>query len=759
MNATALRRRAHAHGAAAAGGRGAQVAQWHARAPLLAFAALALLAGMRFASLLAHPPLLRAIGVVAVAAALGETLARTRSLPRRRGLATIARLLTVAVGAYLALRATGVPVRLLSPWRWPRLARELGRGSSALDGLWPYAGGVAYARLDVLLALPATILPAAALAFWPGGLRVRERRMLALALLLALYVTAAANQPQIGWQVEGVLLLGLLCLWLWAWGPGRLPDARASAWILVLCAVALIGAGPLNPGRPLVDYRDWNPFGAAFPATSFEWNQVYGPLPWSKSTETMVSVSSPGTHLWRATTLDQFDGVRFRRSGRVPASAGEGTGGARGARWITRATFTVRGLHSAQLLSPGAVISASIVGADTPRLAAIAADGTIGVAGAAPQSGDRYTVTAYAPAPSAAEMREAPPVVPAVYAPYTEFDLPSAGARAPRRVSAASPSGVALIEASPYGRVYALARRLAAGERSTYGVVSQIESFLRRGFIYNEDPPRSAYPLVSFLLSERAGYCQQFSGAMTLLLRMDGVPARVAAGFLATARDRSSGVEEVGASDAHAWVEVYFAGIGWVPFDPTPAAPRSGSAEARRAAQAAEKQVAARKFRNRGAQARRRAEEHAGVRAGVAGAPLGSGVGVIAAAVAAALALLLAGVCWAGTLRIERTLGGHADGAVRELARGLSRVGRTVAPGTTLAELERQLERSYGPAAGRYVALLRLRRYSPSADPRRPSAHDRRLLRRALCAGRGPLAYIRALLALPPGLPRAPHRR
>ncbi len=756
MNAAALPRGSPAPGPI---GRRAQVAAWHAHAPLLAFATLALLAGLRFAALLAHPPLLRVVGIVAAAAVAAEMLSRTRSLPRRRGLATIARLVILAFGAYLALRAAGVPARLLWPWRWAHLARELGRGSGALDGLWPYAGTVRYARLAVLLALPMTILPGAALAFWPARRRARERRLLALALLLALYVTGAANESQIGWQVQGTLLLVLLGLLLWAWGPGYLPDARASACLLVLCILALVGAGLLNPGRALLDYRDWNPFGTAFPATSFGWNQVYGPLPWSKSTETMVSVSSPGVHLWRATTLDQFDGVRFRRSATAPSGSGEDAGSARERRWVTQATFTVRGLHSAQLLSPGRVISASIVGADAPRLSAIAADGTIGVAGAAPQSGDRYTVRAYAPSPSASEMREAPAVIPAGYTPYTEFDLPAAAGRAARPVSAAKRTDVALIEASPYGRVYALARRLAAGAPSTYDVVADVEAFLRRGFVYNEDPPRSAYPLVSFLLSEHAGYCQQFSGAMTLLLRMDGVPARVAAGFVGAARNRSSGLEEVSASDAHAWVEVYFAGIGWVPFDPTPAAPRAGSAEALLAAQTAEKHVEARTFRNRGVQARRRAQTHIAATAGAAGAALGGGAGLIAAGVATALALLLAGGCWAGTRRIERALGGDADGAVRELSRALSRLGLAIAAGSTLAELERRLERSHGPAAGRYAGLLRARRYSPSADPRLPSARDRRLLRRALCAHRGPLARLRALRALPPGLTRAPRRR
>jgi D-tyrosyl-tRNA(Tyr) deacylase len=66
----------------------------------------------------------------------------------------------------------------------------------------------------------------------------------------------------------------------------------------------------------------------------------------------------------------------------------------------------------------------------------------------------------------------------------------------------------------------------------------------------------------------KAGYCQHFAGAMALMLRLLGVPARVAVGF--TSGTRRDGAWVVTDHDAHAWVEVWFAGEGWVPFDPTP---------------------------------------------------------------------------------------------------------------------------------------------------------------------------------------------
>ncbi|MHA6795332.1 transglutaminase TgpA family protein [Pseudonocardia bannensis] len=74
--------------------------------------------------------------------------------------------------------------------------------------------------------------------------------------------------------------------------------------------------------------------------------------------------------------------------------------------------------------------------------------------------------------------------------------------------------------------------------------------------------------LVEFLTVGRAGYCEQFASAMAIMLRTLGVPARVAVGF--TAGTDTGEHRSVGTSDAHAWVEAFFSGYGWVPFDPTP---------------------------------------------------------------------------------------------------------------------------------------------------------------------------------------------
>lgn len=89
-------------------------------------------------------------------------------------------------------------------------------------------------------------------------------------------------------------------------------------------------------------------------------------------------------------------------------------------------------------------------------------------------------------------------------------------------------------------------------------------------FIYNlsTKPGDSGSDLLDFL-NNKQGYCQQYAAAMGVMLRMAGVPARVVLGYTHSPADKN-GHFEVTTNDAHAWVEAYFSGIGWVPFDPTP---------------------------------------------------------------------------------------------------------------------------------------------------------------------------------------------
>ena len=91
-----------------------------------------------------------------------------------------------------------------------------------------------------------------------------------------------------------------------------------------------------------------------------------------------------------------------------------------------------------------------------------------------------------------------------------------------------------------------------------------------RGFRYalTTMPGNSGSALVDFL-REKQGYCEQYAAAMAVMLRVAEIPSRVVIGYTA-GRRRDDGSYSVTTSDAHAWVEGYFEGVGWVYFDPTP---------------------------------------------------------------------------------------------------------------------------------------------------------------------------------------------
>ena len=98
-----------------------------------------------------------------------------------------------------------------------------------------------------------------------------------------------------------------------------------------------------------------------------------------------------------------------------------------------------------------------------------------------------------------------------------------------------------------------------------------IQRYLKDACEYTTDvdDQQPGYDFVTtFLLTTRKGYCTYFASAMTVLCRMNGLPARYVEGYLA--KTGTSGSTTVTGEDAHAWTEVYFEGYGWLTFDATP---------------------------------------------------------------------------------------------------------------------------------------------------------------------------------------------
>jgi transglutaminase-like putative cysteine protease len=121
-------------------------------------------------------------------------------------------------------------------------------------------------------------------------------------------------------------------------------------------------------------------------------------------------------------------------------------------------------------------------------------------------------------------------------------------------------------------RIKRLAEQITAGSANEYDKAAKIELYLRTHYRYTLDltGPRTADPLAYFLFTRRAGHCEYFAAAMTVMLRDLGVPARYVGGFLPGEYNDVGGDWIVRASDAHVWVEVFFPGYGWITFDPTP---------------------------------------------------------------------------------------------------------------------------------------------------------------------------------------------
>jgi protein-glutamine gamma-glutamyltransferase len=145
----------------------------------------------------------------------------------------------------------------------------------------------------------------------------------------------------------------------------------------------------------------------------------------------------------------------------------------------------------------------------------------------------------------------------------------------------AAPPLSAEVDGNPYlrlprldPRIKKLAEQAAASAKNEYDKAANIERFLktRYGYTLDLNLPAGEDPLSSFLFVRKAGHCEYFASAMTVMLRTLGIPARYATGFLPGEYNDVGGDYIIRASDAHAWVEAYFPEYGWVTFDPTPPA-------------------------------------------------------------------------------------------------------------------------------------------------------------------------------------------
>ncbi len=147
------------------------------------------------------------------------------------------------------------------------------------------------------------------------------------------------------------------------------------------------------------------------------------------------------------------------------------------------------------------------------------------------------------------------------------------------------------------------------GLLSPYDAAEAIQNYLRSHLTYREDisaPPPDTDAVDYFLFESRAGYCDYFASAMVVLLRTQGIPARLVRGYASGRYNAQSKSYIVTADLAHSWVEVYFPGYGWQRFEPTaagytslPERPESSQEEGTSRRQGSDREIRPRDWRDR----------------------------------------------------------------------------------------------------------------------------------------------------------------
>jgi len=182
-------------------------------------------------------------------------------------------------------------------------------------------------------------------------------------------------------------------------------------------------------------------------------------------------------------------------------------------------------------------------------------------------AGDVYTVVSYVSNADLKSLRDIP-------MPEDSTTLPP-GFDGSVPVSYFDPNVVNLYTKLPPGlspRIKDLALQATVGVTNMYDKVVALESYLRSHYTYDTAitaPPSGSEATYWFLFQSKRGFCNYFASAMALLARELGIPARVAAGYTHGKYNPSTGLWEISGTDAHAWTQIYFAGYGWVSFEPS----------------------------------------------------------------------------------------------------------------------------------------------------------------------------------------------
>ncbi|MEZ5080821.1 MAG: transglutaminaseTgpA domain-containing protein [Thermoleophilia bacterium] len=506
-------------------------------------------------------------------------------LPRWRVPARVAAGVAAVLG--VAAVATGrSPVEFLvgEPGAWGALRETIGGGLVAAQttvvpasfgedrqflGLMDLVlavlvGIVAWQLLERRQALPAVWTTLIGLAYaWtvePPTRPVLAGVLALLTLLAALALTSAPTGR--GWGVRTISALAAAGLVTAVIAPSTTAGDATGWW----------------------NWRDWTLAGEAGPSSGLDIRQTYGQLNWPAVPREVMRVSSARRLSLRAAVLSDFDGQAFTErtldrwtelpvvDGTIDVAAATGTPAVENPVTVTQQVTFLR-LRSHLVLAAGrpAVISGPFDGQAEERFGGgVRVEPSLG-------PGSSYAVRTVLNDPSPADLvarttydearvraEDAMPELAASFG-TRPVEIPLWGS------GGTPPEDAAL---GDYALLRRTAREVVGDASSPYVAVNRIESYLRSNFRYDEAPPfpkNGDPPLVDFVRTTKAGFCQHFAGAMAVMLRSVGIPARLAVGYAAGSLDPTTRDQYVVFDrDAHTWVEAYLPEAGWVDFDPTP---------------------------------------------------------------------------------------------------------------------------------------------------------------------------------------------
>ncbi|SDQ53892.1 DUF3488 and transglutaminase-like domain-containing protein [Quadrisphaera sp. DSM 44207] len=668
--------------------------------------------------------LLEALAAVVVVAAVGAGAQALPRPPTHPGLVVLAQLAALAVVLSLLFAPAQAVLGLLpGPSAWAELARVAGEGAEAV---WAQGAPVAPGPGIRLFATAGAGLVAVLVDLLAAGLR---RPALAGLPLLAVHSTAAVFAPGglgAGWFV--LAAVGYLLL-LASDEPGRTgrwgrrvpvragagadsapswpSAARAAAAVAVAAAVVVPALVPTVSGGAVLAGAGGGGRGGSLDSVD-PLLDLRADLEADRDARVLrYRTDVPTPQPLRIVTVDTFDGDTWEPTAPEPAAQQDLRSPLTPPPGLDPATPTrpsryevdVEALRQQWLPVPYPPTRVDVDGDwrfDPATLNVLGASGT------RTRAGQEYVVDYLEVTPSAEQLATAPPAPEDVVAAYgaAPADLPPLIAQTAQEVAGD--------EQDPYARAVALQTYFRSGG----------------GFTYTHDAPEpdTSSALADFL-ADKEGYCTHYASAMAVMARTLGIPARVAVGFL-PGQEVDDGEWEITLRDAHAWPELYFAGAGWVRFEPTPGT-RSGAVPGWTVPPVAAPvpSAAAAPSAAAPAPAPQRADEGGGAAdvPDASAAPAASGlpwqVPVVAALVAGVLAAPLVSRSVVRRHRWQRaaTPAQRAEAAWADLVEQVGDLGVPLAASATPRQVGRQLS-GHGreEALGRLVTAVEASRYAPA---------------------------------------------